>query len=58
MSDPYSEEDKPIVPMRCPRCMKKVQILSGGHYKCEDCGELYYDEWLGIWRIRPENDDS
>lgn len=58
MSDIHSEEDKPIAPMTCPRCQKKVIFEPNGKIKCEDCGELYYDQWLGIWRIKPENDDS
>lgn len=48
----------PIKPMRCPRCGKKVIFEhDDDKIRCEDCGELYYDQWLGIWRIyRPPED--
>lgn len=51
--DPNVEEVAPIKPMRCPRCGKKVIFKTDGRIVCEDCGELYYDCWLGIWRILP-----
>lgn len=57
MNDTHSEEDKPIEPMTCPRCGKKVIFGPGGNIRCEDCGKLYYDGWLGIWRIeRPKEE--
>lgn len=43
----------PIKPMRCPRCGTKVTFENDGRIVCDDCGELYYDNWLGIWRILP-----
>lgn len=51
MNDRPSEEEKPIVPMKCPRCGRKVIFEPNDKYRCESCGELYYDHWLGIWRI-------
>lgn len=47
------EEDAPIKPMRCPRCGKKVIFETDGRIMCYECGELYFDNWLGIWRILP-----
>lgn len=44
--------DRVIVPTVCPRCGKNVTILSDERIKCKECGELYYDHWLGIWRIQ------
>lgn len=58
MNDIHSEEEKPIEPMTCPRCGERVIFEPKGKIRCEDCGELYYDGWLGIWRVKPENDDS
>lgn len=46
-----AEENCPIKPMRCPRCGKKVIFENDGRIMCEDDGELYFDNWLGIWRI-------
>lgn len=48
----------PIAPMRCPRCGEKVIFKPNDEYECPDCGKLYYDNWLGIWRInRHEEED-
>lgn len=44
--------DRPIKPLRCPRCGKKVIFERDDRMYCEDCGELYFDNWLGIWRIK------
>ena len=43
--------DPVIKPMRCPRCGKRVIFRENGDIICDDCGRLYYDQWLGIWRI-------
>lgn len=45
------------VPKRCPRCGKTIfetdtKELEQKEYICPGCGELYYDEHLGVWRIR------
>lgn len=45
-------DDRSIVPMRCPRCGKTVIFHHNDTYECPDCGELYFDNWLGIWRIQ------
>lgn len=45
-------EDKEIRPMRCPRCGKRVIFKEDDAFECPDCGELYYDGWLGIYRIK------
>lgn len=42
----------PIAPMRCPRCGERVIFKPNDEYECPDCGKLYYDNWLGIWRIQ------
>ena len=52
----------PIRPTRCPRCGKEIIFKPNDKYEypyeCPDCGELYYDKWLGIWRIyRPPEED-
>ena len=47
----------PIVPMRCPRCGKRVIFEPNDRYRCPECGELYYDQWLGIWRIRSNEEE-
>ena len=43
-------------PDRCPRCGKIIMIipdrLEKKKHVCPGCGELYYDEHLGVWRIR------
>ena len=49
--------DHVVTPDRCPRCGKKVVYREDGSIFCEDCGELYYDQWLGIWRIKPKYDE-
>ena len=41
-----------VKPDRCPRCGKEIVIVEDDKIKCPDCGELYYDEWLGIYRIK------
>ncbi len=48
----------PIKPMRCPRCGKKVIFEPNDKIRCEDCGELYYDQWLGIWRIYKPSEEG
>lgn len=45
----------PIQPMKCPRCGKTVIFDRDDTIRCEDCGELYFDNWLGIWRVKPES---
>ena len=50
--DKMADRVIPIVPMRCPRCGKKVIFESNDRVRCEECGTLYYDKWLGIWRIQ------
>lgn len=39
-------------PKRCPRCGKDIVTASDSKLYCPGCGELYYDEHLGVWRIR------
>ena len=48
-----------VIPSRCPRCGVPVIIhgegdrMEGLSFHCMGgCGELYYDKWLGIWRIK------
>ena len=48
-----------VIPIRCPRCGKPVAVhgegdrMEGLSFRCMGgCGELYYDKWLGIWRIK------
>ena len=52
------------VPTKCPRCGKQVAIhgegdrMEGLSFRCMGgCGELYYDKWLGIWRVKPDQED-
>lgn len=52
--DKMADSVIPIKPMRCPRCGAKVKFETDGRIMCDDCGELYFDNWLGIWRIQPE----
>lgn len=40
------------VPKRCPRCGKEIVRTSDKDHFCPGCGELYYDEHLGVWRIK------
>ena len=49
--DGMADSVKPITPMVCPRCGKKVIFEANDRIRCEDCGALYFDNWLGIWRI-------
>ena len=42
-----------IKPLRCPRCGRPVIFKADDHMVCNECGELYYDQWLGIYRIKP-----
>ena len=50
--------DEVHVPDRCPRCGKSIITYIGSaedgkdKYVCPDCGELYYDDCLDIFRIR------
>lgn len=48
------------VPKRCPRCGKTIfetpDRLEQKKYICPGCGELYYDEHLGVWRIKYYNE--
>ena len=37
---------------RCPRCGKVIVTTPDGKHICPGCGYLYYDEHLGIWRIK------
>lgn len=49
------EEDyhsRPIQPMKCPRCMQPVIFEDNDRIVCKTCGPLYFDNWLGIWRIQ------
>ena len=44
-------------PKRCPRCGEDIMIKPVSKpcfkvYICPECGELYNDEHLGVWRIR------
>ena len=47
------------VPRLCPRCGASV-IFNGESYICTQCKkELYYDRWLGIFRLRSvENEED
>ena len=47
-----------IVPMFCPRCGEKVIFKEDDNIECPACGELYYDPWLGIYRIKPYEDKT
>ena len=56
MSDyPSNYDDAPIQPLLCPRCRKPVKFNEDDTIECKDCGELYPDRWLGIWRVRPKS---
>ena len=50
--DGMDHDDKPVVPERCPRCGMKIILQSEDKFECPACGTLYYDPWLGIWRIQ------
>lgn len=52
MGELDSYDVRPIKPMICPRCGKAVIFDGEDIIRCETCGELYYDNWLGIWRIQ------
>lgn len=41
-------------PTKCPKCGKDIMIIPGPEVKhiCPGCGDLYYDEHLGVWRIK------
>ena len=43
------------VPKKCPRCGKDIVHTSDKDHICPGCGELYYDEHLGVWRIKYYN---
>lgn len=46
-------------PKRCPRCGKEIMITPvSKKYICPGCGELYYDEHLGVWRIKYSEKES
>ena len=54
------------VPTKCPRCGKHVDVTVYGlgnqienySFRCSgNCGGLYYDRWLGIWRIKPTTEE-
>ncbi len=47
----YSDRINPIAVLRCPRCGKKTIFKDEECYECPDCGELYFDGTLGIWRV-------
>ena len=50
--DKMADHVIPIKPMRCPRCGRKVIFSNDSEdIYCVDCGKMYYDQWLGIWRI-------
>ena len=53
-----SEAEVPV-PNLCPRCGTPV-IYNGKSYICTKCEqELYYDRWLGIFRLRSiENEEA
>lgn len=44
-------ETIPIKQLRCPRCNKPVIFERDDTLRCEDCGKLYFDNWLGIYRV-------
>jgi len=50
---------KPI-PKYCPKCRCPYQINSEGKWICANCkGEIYYDDCLGIFRLRSiENEEA
>ena len=50
--DEVHYDDRPIAPMLCPRCGKKIIFHPNDEIECPSCGFLYYDQWLGIWRIK------
>lgn len=50
--DDMADNVIPIKPMRCPRCGKVTIFEPDDTVKCENCGTLYFDNWLGIWRIQ------
>lgn len=56
MSD--TSETIPIKPMRCPRCNRVVIFKDDDTIECEVCGELYFDNWLGIYRVKPESEEE
>lgn len=39
-------------PDKCPRCGKDIVTTPEGLHYCPGCGCLYYDDHLGIWRIK------
>ena len=44
-------------PKKCPRCGETIMIRPISKvYICPECGELYYDEHLGVWRIKYYNE--
>ncbi len=46
----------PDIPKRCPRCGKEIMTTTDKKCWCLGCGELYYDEHLGVWRIKYYNE--
>lgn len=57
MDDVFAKLNPIVEPDKCPRCGKSL-IHWGNDLKCRDCGYLYYDEWLGIWRVKPYEEQS
>lgn len=52
------------IPNKCPRCGNPIAVhgegdrLEGLSFRCTgECGELYYDQWLGIFRIKPTTEE-
>lgn len=45
-----------IRPLICPDCGKRVEFCHSGRLICWNCGEVYLDDELHIWKIRPFKD--
>lgn len=56
MDDERSYDDGPIKPMFCPRCCEKVTFNDDDTIECPSCGKLYFDMWLGIWRVQRDEE--
>ena len=41
-----------MTPLVCPACGERVELCVSGHVICWDCGEIWYDSDMQVWRIR------
>jgi RNA polymerase subunit RPABC4/transcription elongation factor Spt4 len=44
--------------INCPKCLEEVKVTGEDRAWCPKCGALFFDNWLGIWRVMGVPDED